>query len=482
MTPWSAPEAPSAAPTDSFAIATAAAGSGPCPASEAAAPNSPFFEAGTVTPTAAAYSPFVLRLTRPDGSQGLAGLTATLPQGLVGKLAGIPYCTEAQIALARSREAPELGASELASPACPAASALGTVTVGAGAGPTPLYVEGRAYLAGPYKGAPLSLVISTPAIAGPFDLGEVVVRAALRVDPTTAQIEAVADPLPQIIQGIPLDLRSLAVNLDRPGFTLNPTSCETKQISATATSPSGAAAPLQNRFQVGGCGALGFKPKLKLSLKGSTQRNGHPALRAVVTVPKKGSFANIAKAQVGLPHSEFLDQSNIGAVCTQPQLKADACPKKAIYGRAKAWTPLLDKPLEGPVYLGVGFGHKLPDLVADLNGQIRILLHGKVDTDKQEGIRNTFETVPDAPVSKFILEMKGGKKGLIVNSTDICKGTHKAEVDFKAQNGKTKSFKAPIATSCGGGGKKTKGKGRKARGKPNHSQQSLLLRPLGSGW
>ncbi len=202
------------------------------------------------------------------------------------------------------------------------------------------------------------------------------------------------------------------------------------------------------RTQVGECGRLAFKPKLKLSLKGPTKRNGHPALKAVLTTPKKGAFANIAKAQVGLPHSEFLDQSNIGAVCTQPELKADACPKKAIYGHAKAWTPLLAKPLEGPVYLGVGFGHKLPDLVADLNGQIRILLHGKVDTDKQEGIRNTFETVPDAPVSKFILEMKGGKKGLIVNSTNICKGTHEAEVDFGAKNGKGLSFKTPIANSC----------------------------------
>ncbi len=455
LRPWSSPEALDAKPTDTFATPLSATGSGACPPSEAAAPNAPSFSAGTFAPQAGAFSPFLLKLTRADGTQQLSGIDATLPTGLLGKLTGIPYCPEGDIALARSREAPNQGAVELASPSCPAASEVGTVTVGAGAGISPYYVSGRAYLAGPYKGAPLSLVVITPAVAGPFDLGDVVTRVALYVDEFTAQIHAVSDPLPTILQGIPLDLRSVALRLTRPGFTLNPTSCEQKAITGSATSPAGSVAPLNNRFQVGECKTLAFKPKLKLSLKGPTRRTGHPALKAVVTFPSKGASANIARAQVGLPHGEFLDNSNIGTVCTQPQLKSQTCPAKSIYGKAKAWTPLLEKPLEGPVYLGAGFGHKLPDLVADLNGQIRVLVHGRIDTDKAGGIRNTFEAVPDAPVSKFVLEMQGGKKkGLLVNSENVCRKKQVAEASFTAQNGKVETFAAPIANGCKGAGAK----------------------------
>jgi hypothetical protein len=443
LTPWSAPETSSATPSDSFAISSVP-GSGGCPTTESQLPNTQAFEAGTVTPTAGTYSRFVLNLERADGTQQMSSIETTLPEGLLGRLAGISYCSDMAIAVAAGRG----GALETSDPSCPLASEVGTVKVGAGPGPTPYYVSGHVYLAGPYKGAPLSLAIVTPAVAGPFDLGDVVVRTALNVDPFTAQIHAVSDQIPQILDGIPLDVRSIALSLARPNFTLNPTSCDPMAILGASSSTVGSTNLLYQRFQVGSCGKLGFKPKLTVSLKGATKRNGHPALKAVVTYPKKGTYANIAKAQVGLPHSEFLDQSHIRTVCTQPQLKADACPRKSIYGHAKAWTPLLDKPLEGPVYLGVGFGHKLPDLVADLNGQIRILLHGRVDTDKQAGIRNTFETVPDAPVSRFVLEMKGGKKGLIVNSTNICKGTHEAEVAFRAQNGEAMSYKAKIANSC----------------------------------
>jgi uncharacterized repeat protein (TIGR01451 family) len=454
LTPWSTPEGLAVHPTDSFQTSVAASGSGACPSSEAAAPAAVNFEAGTVSPLAGAYSPFTLRIARPDGTQRIAGIDTTLPGGLLGKLAGIPYCPESAIALAKSREAPEQGKVEQASPSCPAASEVGTVQVTAGAGITPFPVNGHAYLAGPYKGAPLSLVTIVPAVAGPFDLGDVVTRIALEVGTYDAQIHAVSDPLPTIIDGIPLDVRSISLKLDRPGFTLNPTSCEAKAIEGSVTTQTGQSAPLKNRFQVGECKRLDFKPGLKLSLKGPTKRTGHPALKAVLTFPSKGTSANIAKAQVGLPHGEFLDQSNIGTVCTQPQLKTQTCPPASIYGKAKAWTPLLDKPLEGPVYLGAGFGHKLPDLVADLNGQIRVLVHGKVDTDKQGGIRNTFEAVPDAPVTKFVLEMQGGKKkGLLVNSENVCKTKQKASVQFTGQNGKLESFQAPIQNGCKGGKK-----------------------------
>jgi hypothetical protein len=431
-----------------------------CASSESQLPNKPTLEAGSTSPLAGAYAPFVFKVNREDGSQVLSQVSATLPEGLLGKLAGIPYCTEAQIHQAESRSGEGQGATEIASPSCPAASQVGTVNVGTGAGTQPYYVQGKAYLAGPYKGAPLSLAIITPAIAGPFDLGTVVVRTALYVNETTTQIHAVSDPLPTILHGLPLVVRSVALNMDRSNFTLNPTSCDPMQVSGSVTSTLGNVAPVSQRFQVGACGALGFKPGLKLSLTGQTKRAGHPALKAVLTYPK-GSYANIARAQVSLPGSEFLDQGNLNLVCKQADLKAGTCPKKAIYGKVKAWSPLLEKPLQGNVYLGVGFGYKLPALVAELDGQIRVLLVGKIDTDKQKGIRNTFLAVPDAAVSRFELTLKGGKKyGLLENSENICKKTQKAEAQFNAQNGKVESLAPTIANSCGKG-KGTKGKKKK---------------------
>jgi hypothetical protein len=338
-------------------------------------------------------------------------------------------------------------------PSCPAASQLGTVSAGAGSGPSPFFVQGKVYLAGPYKGAPLSIAIITPAVAGPFDLGAVVVRAGLYVDESTAQITVKSDPLPTILQGIPLDVRSVAVQVDRNQFTLNPTNCEEKAITAQLTSLAGAVASLQSHFQVGGCAGLGFKPSLKLSLKGATKRTGHPSLTATVTYPKGGSYTNIARAQVTLPHSEFLDQAHIKTICTRVQFAAKACPAASVYGHAKAITPLLDAPLSGPVYLRSS-NHELPDLVADLNGQVEVTLVGRVDTGKSGGIRNTFEAVPDAPVSKFVLSMQGGKKGLLVNSADICGKPQRAIVNLTAHNGKTLKMTPVIANSCGAKAKK----------------------------
>jgi hypothetical protein len=400
----------------------------------------PGFEAGTVNPVGGAYSPFTLRVTRPNGQQNVSTIEAQLPKGLLAKLAGVPLCPDAAAASGN----------------CPAASQVGHVVVGTGAGTNPLYVPqpGKAptavYLAGPYRGGPYSLVAKVPAQAGPFDLGTVAVRNALYVDPFTAQVTAKSDALPQILQGIPITYRDVRIEMDRPQFTLNPTSCEAGEIASTIASAGGTQVHPAARFQVAGCGSLDFKPQLKLQLKGSTKRTGHPGLKAVVTFPKKGNYANIARAQVGLPHSEFLDQGNLNKVCKQADLRAGTCPASSIYGRAKAWTPLLDKPLEGPVYLGVGFGYKLPALVADLNGQIRILLVGRVDTTKHKGIRNTFEVVPDAPVSRFVLTMKGGKKyGLLENSENTCRKKQFASARFTGQNGDQLQLRPKIANSCG---------------------------------
>ena len=227
------------------------------------------------------------------------------------------------------------------------------------------------------------------------------VRVALRVNPETAEVEAdgsVSDPIPHILHGHPPAgqghprLRREARLHPQPDLLRSELAS-----SAALVSAAGADRPPSARYQAAGCASLGFKPQLKLSLKGATKRAGHPALKAVVTYPKKGSDANIARAQVGLPHASFLDNGNLDKVCKQADLRAASCPKGSVYGHAKAWTPLLEKPLEGPVYLGVGYGHKLPDLVADLNGEVRILLHGKVDTDQARRAPQHLRSRPRRP-------------------------------------------------------------------------------------
>jgi len=453
LTPWSAPEGLDAHPTDSFQT-SAEPGGGTCPQSDGAAANKPAFQAGTLAPQAGAYSPFVLKLSREDGSQRIAGIDTLLPPGLSGKLAGIAQCSDAQIAAAKAREKPNEGIFEKNNPSCPSSSEVGSVDVSAGAGPTPFHTQGHAYLSGPYKGAPLSLAVIVPAVAGPFDLGAVVSRVALYVNPDTAQIHAVSDPLPQILDGIPLDVRSIALTMGRPEFTLNPTSCDPMQVTGSATSALGQSAALSNPFQVGGCSSLPFKPKLSLKLKGGTKRTGHPKL--IANLKAKAGEANVAQAQVKLPPSAFLDQAHIRTVCTRVQFAANACPQGSIYGTATAVTPLLSDPLSGNVYLRSS-SHKLPDLVVALKGPaslpIEIDLDGKTDAVKG-ALRNTFEAVPDAPVSSFRLELFGGKKGLVVNSRNLCAHPYKAEVNLTGQNGKVFDTEPAVGTDCKGKGRK----------------------------
>jgi hypothetical protein len=438
LTPWSG--GATVTQTSSFKI-TQGPGGQPCPNGA----FDPKLKAGTTNPVAGDYSPFALNVSREDGTQLLDSLNLSLPQGLLGKLAGIPYCPDSALAAVSGNEGS--GQGQLASPSCPAASQVGTVSVGAGAGPSPFYVNtGKAYLAGPYKGAPLSLAVVTPAVAGPFDLGSVVVRNALRVDPATAQITAVSDPLPTILHGIPLDLREVRVSIDRDRFTLNPTSCDPMQVSSTITSSAGKSANPSSRFQVASCERLAFKPSLKLKVSGATKRAAYPKLRAELKA--KPGEANIAKVSVALPHSEFLAQEHIKTICTRVQYAADQCPAGSIYGQATAWSPLLDQPLSGPVYLRSS-SNPLPDLVVALKGQIDIDLAGRIDS-VNGGIRNTFSLVPDAPVSKFVLEMQGGKKSLLVNSRNLCaKGAGKATVKMDGQNGKAHDSSPVLGTSCG---------------------------------
>jgi hypothetical protein len=447
LVPWSAPEGEAEHPEGSFTI-LAAPGGGPCPASPAAMPHSPAFSAGTLSPQAAKYSPLIFKLSREDGSQRLGRIEATLPAGLVAKLAGVGECTEAEIAKARSREAPEMGALEQAEPSCPASSEIGTILGAAGAGPKPFYTTGHAYLAGPYAGAPLSAVAIVPALAGPFVIGTVVSRIALHLDPVSARVRAVSDPLPQMLDGVPVDLRRISLRTDRPEFSLNPTSCDTKHFEGQALSALGLPAPLSERFQVGGCSALAFKPRFSLRLSGPTNRGAHPALRLEATA--KPGEANLARTVLALPRSEFIDQAHFRTICTRVQFAAGQCPAGSVYGRVRAFSPLLDYPLEGPVYLRSS-DQELPDTVLALRGPplqpLAFEVTGHVDSVKGR-LRVTVPNVPDAPISKVVVKMQGARKGLFQNSTELCRGTHRATLKLTGQNGKALEMRPPLKAKC----------------------------------
>jgi hypothetical protein len=395
----------------------------------------PKLSAGSTDPRAGTFAPFVTRLERQASEQNLSRLAIELPRGLLAKLAGVTLCDGAS---AQSGN-------------CPASSQVGRVHVASGPGSSPLWIPqpGKSptavYLAGPYRGAPYSLVVKVPAQAGPFDLGTVISRAAIEVDPESAQVTVRDDPLPQFLEGVPISYRTIHVEIDRTRFALNPTSCATKHTTALLTSAEGATARPSSGFRVGGCGELGFGPRLALSLRGKTVRGGHPALKAVLR-PRHGD-ANIARVQVALPHSEFLDQGNIRTICTRVQFAAERCPAGSAYGHAQAWTPLLGRPLSGPVYLRSS-NHTLPDLVADLNGSLHVVLDGRIDSIKG-GIRTTFVRTPDAPVRKFVLVMKGGRKGLLENSMNLCTQGNRADASFTGQNGKEHNFKPRLQVSCG---------------------------------
>ncbi|HSS41943.1 MAG TPA: hypothetical protein VLK37_05250 [Solirubrobacterales bacterium] len=467
FTPWHAsnPDSPLAEEviekTTPFTVDQGVNG-GPCPSGPP--PFDPGFAAGTTNNAADSYSPFNLRLTREDGEGEFSRFSVKLPKGVIGKLAGVPFCPDAAIAAAKARTGPNGGQEELDSPSCPAASQIGRTLVGAGVGPELTYAGGKVYLAGPYKGAKLSVVAITSTKVGPFDLGTVVVRQALRIDPETAEVtsDGSSDPIPQILHGVVVHARDIRVYIDRENFVLNPTNCERKSAAATVLSAGNQSADVSVPFQAADCLNLGFKPQLSIQLLGGTKRTATPRLKAVLTA-RKGD-ANIGRAQVTLPPSEFLEQNHIRTVCTRVQFNAGAgngaqCPKGAVYGKAKAISPLLDEPLTGPVFLRSS-NHELPDMVAALHSsKVDINLVGRIDS-QNGGIRSTFEGVPDAQVSKFILEMQGGKKGLIVNSTNICKGEHRALANFKGQNGKRHEFKPVVKNQCGGkkGAKGGKGK------------------------
>jgi hypothetical protein len=449
MTPWSGN--PAAAPTDEFTL-TSAAGGGPCPKTMAERPFSPSFEARGTSSQAGGFTNVNLDVVRAAGDQELKGVDVTLPPGLTAKLAGLRYCPDATIAAAAANS----GTAEASSPSCPTDSLVGSASIASGSGPEPLRIDGgKAFLAGPYNGAPLSLAVITPAMAGPFDLGTVVVRVSLFVDPRTAQVRAVTDPIPHIYGGALLDIRSASVRIDRPDFALNPTGCDPSTFAGTlrggGADPADPAAftavSASSPFQVSNCDALGFGPKLFMRAFGGTKRTKNPKLRAILMA--RPGDANISRAAVTLPKAMILDQGSISKVCTRVQFAAGACPSNSIYGFAEATTPLLDGPLKGPVYLRSS-DNPLPDLVAALHGQVDFELVGRTDSVNGR-IRNTFDTVPDVPVSKFVLTIRGGKrKGLLINSRDLCAHRWFSKAAFTAHNGKRLVNKRlKLRTSCG---------------------------------
>jgi hypothetical protein len=362
-----------------------------------------------------------------------------LPPGMVAKLRGVEYCSEDAIAGGGAKS----GAEVLASPLCPESSWVGTAKIHAGSGPNPLKVDGNVYLAGPYKGAPVSLVFVTSAVAGPFDLGTVVVRVALNVDPETAEVHAVSDPIPFVFGGAKLGIRKIEVKLTRKQFTLNPTTCRSG-FQVLAGIFGGGANPLDpatwfeakpsSPFRATECRKLKFKPKFAAKIlggKGQTQRADNPKFRAVFDARKND--ANLRRVAFILPRATILDQSHIRTICTRVQLAAKECPKKAIYGHARASSPLVKGGLKGPVYL-TSSDNPLPDLLVDLRGQVDVRLRGVISSVKNGRLKTVFPKVPDVAVNRFVLTMRGGNRGLLVNSQDLCDRKRTGFLNMKAQN------------------------------------------------
>ncbi|HEY5343055.1 MAG TPA: hypothetical protein VIJ66_05290 [Solirubrobacteraceae bacterium] len=406
LTPWSAPGVGGLSGTEAIAGTPDATPSSPpfnvdwngaggaCPAS---LPFGPSFSAGSQTPTAGASSPFSVTFGREDREQDISAITVSTPPGLLGKIAGIPQCPEAQANAGM----------------CGPESEIGTTTVGAGPGPHPFYVGGRVYLTGPYKGGPFGLSVVVPAIAGPFNLGTVVVRASIAVNPATAALTIASDPLPQFVDGVQLRLRRIDVEVNRPGFMLNPTSCAAQSVGTTITAAQGASSTLSSPFEVGACQNLAFSPSFSASTQAKASKAGGASLTVVVR--STAGQANIAKVDLALPKQLPSRLTTLQKACTAAVFDANpaGCSGESIIGTARALTPVLNAPLEGPAYLVSHGGAAFPDVEFVLQGEgVEIVLDGQ--TDIKNGITySKFETVPDAPVSLFETSLPEGPHSIL---------------------------------------------------------------------
>jgi hypothetical protein len=406
------------------------------------APFGPSFGASVSTAKAGASPSFTTTIARGDGDQALSRIDVSLPPGLLAKPAGIPLCPDAAASAGT----------------CPESSRIGSVSVASGAGPSPLTLGGKMYLTGPYGGGPYGLAIVVPAVAGPYDLGLVVVRASIQLDRNDAHVRVLSDPLPTILDGIPLNVRSVAVTIDRPDTMRNPTSCGLAQVTGSLTSVGGAVALRNAGLQPTDCGALAFSPKTAIALTGATQMTDgkHPGVDATVT--QAAGQANIHDVKVTLPLTFALDPDNAETLCEYDDGLKGSCPEKSAIGTATAKTPLLDRPLTGKVYFvkGVRFNAQgqrirtLPTLLVSLRGQIALDLRATTAVDAKSRLVTTFAGIPDAAVSSFRMVLNGGRHGILVvtSGKDACAGAQKASVAATGQNGKKQSSTAVLSAPC----------------------------------
>jgi hypothetical protein len=454
----------------SYTLLKSGADGGACPSGTP--PFEPRVSSGGVNSDVNAFTPYAVHISRKDTEQEITSYSLTLPRGVTAKLAGVAQCPDGAIEAARHR----LGAAEAANPSCPAASQVGRTVVGFGIGSALTYAEGKIYLAGPYHGAPLSLVTVNPATVGPFDVGTIVIRSAFQIDEHTAQLHidsSASDPIPHILKGIVLHLREIRVSVDRPDFTHNPSSCEASRLTSTLTgsgasfgdSADDSVATPSNYFQLLNCRNLGFQPRLGVRLRGGTHRGDYPQLRT--TFAARGpNDSNLKEIAVVIPRQEFVAQEHIRGICTRIQFAAESCPANSVYGSAVAYTPLLDQPLRGNVYMKSS-NNALPDLVADLHsGPIRIVLQGKIGPVKGGGIRAFFGELPDEPIERFVMTLYGGKRGLLVNSADICAKPPVSNVKAIGQNNIGAVFTTKLRGQCNH--RKKRSKGRHGAAKRHH--------------
>jgi hypothetical protein len=423
----------------------------PCPGQ--VRPFNPRLAAGTSNASAGGFSTFSLKLDRDDGDQYLGDLTFEMPPGLTGDLRGIAYCPDASILAA----AENLGRQEQAAPSCPVSSEIGTTNVAAGPGNHPFHAVGKMYLAGPFKGSPLSVVAVTPALAGPYDYGVVVVRVAIHIDPDDAHVFAASDTVPAIIGGIPIRMRSIQVNLTRPNFLINPTNCDTFAIASQGIGDQGTVTNFSSPFNAVNCVTLPFQPKMTIKQVGSrkdTRRTRNPRLQFDLTT--RPGDANIKSLSVTLSHAFEIDQRHLGNICSEKELAEKQCAGRTPIGTATTKTPQLDAPLSGPVYAVSGSGG-LPRLAFVLNGQVNLV--PRADTTTVGGrLKTTVPVVPDAQIGHFRFNLAGGKNGYLINTRDICTHTPVTRVAYTGQNGKTRSEAVKVKASCGKKSKKSRHK------------------------
>ena len=422
----------------------------PCPGQ--VRPFNPRLVAGTSNAQAGQFSAFILKLDRDDGDQFLNDVNFRMPPGLTGSLRGITYCPNADIALAEQN----LGKVEQQTSSCPASSQVGTTNVAAGPGGHPFHAVGKMFLAGPYEGAPFSVVAVTPALAGPYDYGVVVVRVALHVDPHTAQVSAVSGAMPQIIGGIPLRMRSIQVNIDREHFTINPTNCSPFTVDSQGIGDQGTVTNFSSYYQVVNCETLPFKPRMTITQLGgrkATNRGSDPSLR--FDLHTSHGDANVKSIAVTLPNALEIDQAHLGNLCSVTELESTHCAGRQPIGTVSDETPLLEKPLKGHAYAVSGYGG-LPHVAFILAGQVTVVPEGVSKTKKDGRLRTDVATVPDVPIGHFRLTLFGAKRGYLANTRSLCQHSPVTVVEYAAQNGRTLTQKVPITATCGGKQKRHK--------------------------